>query len=408
MVARRAPRPWRSRRIPVAGLGRGPPSWPGDPPAPRHQDPRRPPARATAASAAARPRCAPRRSRRWPRPAATTSAPPTARPGCSSWSARCATGWPSCSPCPTATRCCSATAAPPRSGTPPSFGLIDRRSQHLRFGEFSSKFAEVTAAAPHLDEPANLFADPGTHPLPVADPDVDAYCLTHNETSTGVAMPLERPAGADGPRARRRHLGRRRPALRPERGRRLLLRPAEVPRLRRRPVAGRGVARRHRAHRAHRGVRPLGAGVARPRHRAREQPQGPDLQHARRWPRSSSPTSRSSGSTSTAASSGRRRAATGRPTTIYGWAEASTYATPFVAEPDAAQPRRRHHRPRRRGRRRQHRLRRCSASNGIVDTESYRKLGRNQLRIALFPAIEPDDVAALTRCIDHVVEALAA
>ena len=47
-------------------------------------------------------------------------------------------------------------------------------------------------------------------------------------------------------------------------------------------------------------------------------------------------------------------------------------------------------------------------ANGIVDTESYRKLGRNQLRIALFPAIEPDDVAALTRCIDHVVEALAA
>ena len=79
-----------------------------------------------------------------------------------------------------------------------SFGLIDRRSQHLRFGEFSSKFAEVAAAAPHLDEPSNLFADPGTHPLPVADPEVDTYCLTHNETSTGVAMPLERPAGADG------------------------------------------------------------------------------------------------------------------------------------------------------------------------------------------------------------------
>src|SRR5687768_2039623 len=79
-----------------------------------------------------------------------------------------------------------------------TFGLVDRRSQHLTFGEFSSKFAEVTAAAPHLDEPANLFADPGTHPLPVTDPDVDTYCLTHNETSTGVAMPLERPDGADG------------------------------------------------------------------------------------------------------------------------------------------------------------------------------------------------------------------
>ena len=119
-----------------------------------------------------------------------------------------------------------------------SFGLIDRRSQHLRFGEFSSKFAEVAAAAPHLEEPSNLFAEPGTHPLPVADPDVDTYCLTHNETSTGVAMPLERPARRRRPRARRRHLGGRRPALRSERGRRLLLRPAEVPGVRRRAVAG--------------------------------------------------------------------------------------------------------------------------------------------------------------------------
>ncbi len=76
-----------------------------------------------------------------------------------------------------------------------TFGLIDRRSQHLRFGEFSSKFAEAAAAAPHLQEPSFLFADPGTHPMPVADPEVDAYCLTHNETSTGVAMPLERPPG---------------------------------------------------------------------------------------------------------------------------------------------------------------------------------------------------------------------
>ncbi len=79
-----------------------------------------------------------------------------------------------------------------------TFGLIDQRSQHLRFGEFSSKFAEAAASAPHLQEPSFLWADPGTHPSPVADPDVDAYCLTHNETSTGVAMPLQRPEGAEG------------------------------------------------------------------------------------------------------------------------------------------------------------------------------------------------------------------
>src|SRR5262249_14024923 len=91
--------------------------------------------------------------------------------------------------------------------------------------------------------------------------------------------------------------------------------------------------------------------------------------------------------------------------TIYGWAEASAYATPFVADPDQ----------------RSHVVAtidldetvvdanvvsKVLRANGVIDTESYRKLGRNQLRIALFPSIEPDDVARLTRCIDHVVAAL--
>ena len=89
---------------------------------------------------------------------------------------------------------------------------------------------------------------------------------------------------------------------------------------------------------------------------------------------------------------------------LYGWAEASSYATPFVAKPDE----------------RSHvvgtidldgaidatTVSKVLRANGIVDTESYRKLGRNQLRIAMFPAIEPDDVAALTACIDHVASAL--
>jgi phosphoserine aminotransferase len=74
--------------------------------------------------------------------------------------------------------------------------------------------------------------------------------------------------------------------------------------------------------------------------------------------------------------------------TLYGWAEASPFAAPFVETPDV--------------------LAKVLRENGIVDTESYRKLGRNQLRIALFPTIEPDDVAALTRCIDHVVGELTA
>jgi phosphoserine aminotransferase len=87
--------------------------------------------------------------------------------------------------------------------------------------------------------------------------------------------------------------------------------------------------------------------------------------------------------------------------TLYGWAEASAYATPFVKDPehrspvvgtidfdanvDAAA------------------LARTLRANGIVDTEPYRKLGRNQLRIGMFPAVEPDDVRALTRCVDYVV-----
>ena len=89
---------------------------------------------------------------------------------------------------------------------------------------------------------------------------------------------------------------------------------------------------------------------------------------------------------------------------VYAWADASDYATPFVeaaaersrvvatidlddsVDADA--------------------IAKVLRANGIVDTESYRKLGRNQLRVALFPAIDPDDVVALTRCIDHVVAAL--
>lgn len=79
-----------------------------------------------------------------------------------------------------------------------TFGLIERRSQHCSFGEFSSKFAQAADQAPHLDSPQIISAPPGDHPLPVADDAIDVYALTHNETSTGVAMPISRPAGAAG------------------------------------------------------------------------------------------------------------------------------------------------------------------------------------------------------------------
>jgi phosphoserine aminotransferase len=78
-----------------------------------------------------------------------------------------------------------------------TFGLIRQKSQHLSFGEFSSKFATAAAQAPFLDEPSVVKSEPGTHPLPVAEAGVDLYALTHNETSTGVMMPISRVHGAD-------------------------------------------------------------------------------------------------------------------------------------------------------------------------------------------------------------------
>jgi phosphoserine aminotransferase len=78
-----------------------------------------------------------------------------------------------------------------------AFGLVRRRSEHLVFGEFSSKFATVTRSAPFLDDPKVVESPTGTRPNVEIDADIDAYCLTQNETSTGVMMPLQRPAGVD-------------------------------------------------------------------------------------------------------------------------------------------------------------------------------------------------------------------
>jgi phosphoserine aminotransferase len=287
-----------------------------------------------------------------------------------------------------------------------TFGLIDQRSQHLRFGEFSSKFADAAAAAPHLQEPSNLFADPGTHPLPVADPDVDAYCLTHNETSTGVAMPLERPPGAEGlvlvdatsaagglrfdPSEVDVYYFAPQKCLASDGGLWLAaVSPAAVERIERIAASERWVPAS------------LDLKIALDNSRKDQTYNTPALatvflaNQQVDW-------INQNGGLHWAASRCDQSAAA-----VYGWAEASGYATPFVADP--AQ--------------RSHVVATIDLddsvvdagvvstvlrANGIVDTESYRKLGRNQLRVALFPAIEPDDVVALTRCVDHVVEALSA
>ncbi len=286
-----------------------------------------------------------------------------------------------------------------------TFGLIDQRSQHLRFGEFSSKFAEAAGAAPHLGEPANLFADPGTHPLPVADPEIDAYCLTHNETSTGVAMPLERPSGADGlvlvdatsaagglrfdPAEVDVYYFAPQKCLASDGGLWLAaVSPAAIERIERIAASGRWVPASLDLH------------IALENSRKDQTYNTPALATIFLAGQQVDWINQNGGLEWAAARCDQSA------TTIYGWAEASSYAAPFVTE--ASQ--------------RSHVVATIDLeaavvdanvvaavlrANGIVDTESYRKLGRNQLRIALFPAIEPDDVAALTHCIDHVVQAMA-
>jgi phosphoserine aminotransferase len=286
-----------------------------------------------------------------------------------------------------------------------SFGLIETKSQHLRFGEFSSKFAEVTAAAPHLAEPSFLFADPGSHPLPVADPEVDAYCLTHNETSTGVAMPIQRPEGAEGlvlvdatsAAGGLRFDGNEvdvyyfapQKCLASDGGLWLAaISPAAAERIERIAATDRWVPAS------------LDLKIALDNSRKDQTYNTPSLatiflaNQQVDWINQNGGLHWAASRCDTSAE------------TIYGWAEASSYATPFVTNPDQ----------------RSHVvatididtavadanvISKVLRANGILDTESYRKLGRNQLRVALFPAIDPEDVAQLTKCVDHVVEALA-
>jgi phosphoserine aminotransferase len=286
-----------------------------------------------------------------------------------------------------------------------AFGLIERRSEHLAFGEFSSKFAAVTRAAPHLDDPIVIESEPGTHPDPVVDASVDTYALTHNETSTGVMTDIVRPGtarpdGADGlvlVDATSAAAGLRidpaqfdvyyfapQKALASEGGLWLACcSPAGIERIERITASGRWCPPS------------LDLAIALENSRLDQTYNTPSLAtlflltDTVEW-------MNEQGGLEWAASRCDRSAEI-----LYGWAEASEYATPFVAKPSE----------------RSHvsatidfegvdanELASVLRANGIVDTESYRKLGRNQLRIALFPAIEPDDVATLTRAIDYIIE----
>jgi len=286
-----------------------------------------------------------------------------------------------------------------------AFCLIDRRSQHLSFGEFSSKFAAVATAAPHLETPEIIESAVGTHPEPHANPDVDVYALTHNETSTGVMADVRRPQGttaADGivlvdatsgagalrvdPSEFDVYYFAPQKAFAAEGGLWFALcSPAGVERIERIAASGRWVPPS------------LDLKIALDNSRLEQTYNTPALSSlflatdTIEW-------IAGNGGLEWSASRCDRSAEI-----LYGWAEASEFATPFVAKPsershsvatidfegvDAAA------------------VAKALRANGIVDTEPYRKLGRNQLRIAMFPAIEPDDVAILTRAIDYLVERL--
>ena len=286
-----------------------------------------------------------------------------------------------------------------------SFGLIETRSQHLVCGEFSSKFAAVTAAAPHLGDPEVIDSGPGTAPSPHSNPHVDAYCWPQNETSTGVVLPVDRPEGATTDQlvmvdATSGAGGLRFEPLQtdvyyfaPQKGFGsdgglwlAAVSPAAVARIERIRASGRWVPAS------------LDLGIALEQSRLDQTYNTPALAtlfllaHQIDWMLSNGGLEWTAGRCDASAE------------ILYGWAESSPVAWPYVAKPserspvvgtidfaesiDAAA------------------VAKALRANGIVDTEPYRKLGRNQLRIAMFPAIEPDDIATLTRAIDFVIDAL--
>jgi phosphoserine aminotransferase len=286
-----------------------------------------------------------------------------------------------------------------------TFGLIARRSQHLSFGEFGAKFAEAAAAAPHLEDPQIITAPAGTHPEPEAAEDIDVYAFPHNETSTGVAMAVHRPEGAGGDalvvvdgtsgagglRVQATEFDvyyfAPQKCFASDGGLFLALcSPRALDRIKSVKASGRWIPAS------------LDLSIALDNSTKDQTYNTPALatlfllKHQTDW-------ILENGGLEWAAARCDRSAEF-----LYGWAEASSYATPFVAKPgqrssvvgtidldehvDADV------------------VCKVLRSNGIVDTESYRKLGRNQLRVGMFPAVEPDDVAALTACIDYVVAGL--
>jgi len=282
-----------------------------------------------------------------------------------------------------------------------TFGLIEKKSQHLSFGEFSSKFASAAKEAPFLDDPSIIKSEPGSHPLPVIEKGVDVYALTHNETSTGVSMPIKRPAGSDGALvlvdATSAAGGLNVTAAEfdayyfaPQKSFAsdgglwiALMSPAAIARVEKIKASGRWVPAF------------FDLSIAIENSRLDQTYNTPAvatlmlLADQIEWMNSNGGLAFATGRSAKSAE------------IIYSWAEKTSYTTPFVTEPamrsnvvatinfedgiDALE------------------IAKTLRANKIVDTEPYRKLGKNQLRIGMFPAIDPEDVRALTSCIEHVV-----
>jgi phosphoserine aminotransferase len=285
-----------------------------------------------------------------------------------------------------------------------AFGLIDARSLHLTYGEFSSKFASAVAANPFVGDPIIIKAEAGSAPAPQSDPSVDAIAWAHNETSTGVAVPIRRPersgdalvlidatsaAGGlpvDVAECDAYYFAPQKNFASDGGLWLAILSPAALARIESVAASGRWVPEF------------LSLPIAVDNSLKNQTYNTPAIAtlvlmaEQIDWMLSNGGLDWAV--KRTADSSSR----------LYSWAESSAFATPFVADPalrsqvvgtvdftdevDAAA------------------VAAVLRANGIVDTEPYRKLGRNQLRVAMFPAVEPDDVSALTRCVDWVVEHL--
>src|SRR3954467_72429 len=282
-----------------------------------------------------------------------------------------------------------------------AFGIVRERALHLVYGEFSSKFAKSTGAAPFLRESIVVTADPGDAPAPVADSAADVVAWAHNETSTGVMVGVERvgdglvlidaTSGAGGlpvdAKAADGYYFAPQKSFAADGGLWLaLMSPAAQERVAEIAGSGRWIPEF------------LSLSTALENSLKDQTYNTPAiatlvlLADQLEW------------MLGLGGLAGCVERTTTSSTHLYSWAEASEYATPFVADPakrslvvgtvdfadavDAAA------------------VAKILRANGIVDVEPYRKLGRNQLRVAMFPAIETEDVKALTACIDYVVEKL--